>query len=192
MAKSKAKKKVEENGQEILDKKQKAADKEQEKAAPKEEMEIVEKSETEQLQEQLEEQKDKYLRLYSEFDNYRRRTSKERLEIIRTASEELIVALLPVLDDFERAIKAVESNDETTEKEGVELIYHKLIKVLELKGVKALEVKSGDEFNDEYHEAISQIPAPSGELKGKIVDVVEQGYLLDEKVIRFAKVVTGA
>ena len=139
----------------------------------------------------MEEQKDKYLRLYSEFDNFRRRTAKERLELIKTANEELMAALLPVIDDFERAIKASDSQDEEIEKEGTELIYQKLVKVLGQKGAKAMDINIGDEFDEDVHEAITQIPAPSEELKGKIVDVIECGYFLDEKVIRFAKVVTG-
>lgn len=147
-------------------------------------------NEVEDLREELAEAKDKYLRIYSEFENFRRRTSKERIELIGTASREVIEELLPVIDDFERALKAREENNE--EDGGVELIYNKLKKILEGKGLKKMEIKPGDEFNDEYHEAITQIPAPEEKLAGKIVDVVEPGYFLNEKVIRFAKVVMGA
>ncbi len=187
MAKSKkGQKKAEENGQEVLDKNDNAGNEVQEDAK------VEEKSELDQLRDEVEEHKDKYLRLYSEFDNYRRRTSKERLELIKTANEELVIALLPVVDDFERAQKASEGGNDEGEKEGVSLIYHKLVKVLEQKGVKEIETNKGDDFNDEIHEAITQIPAPEEDLKGKIVDVVEKGYYLEEKVVRFAKVVTGA
>jgi molecular chaperone GrpE len=142
------------------------------------------------LQQQLDEQKDKYLRLYSEFENFRRRTAKEKLEMIATAGEGIATALLPVLDDFERALKAMPADDSSYE--GFQLIYHKLQKTLEQKGVKAMDVAKGSEFDAEKMEAITQFPAPEEELKGKVIDVVEQGYTMGEKVIRFAKVVTGA
>jgi len=151
-----------------------------------------EKSAIENLEEALSESKDKYLRLYSEFDNFRRRTSKERYEMIVTANRELMESLIPVLDDFERALKAMLAKKEVEEAKGIELIYNKYRKILESKGLKLMEVKSGDEFNEELHEAITQIPAPDESLIGKIVDVVESGYYLGEKVIRFAKVITGA
>lgn len=193
MAKAKEKKKVEENGSEVLeneDSKTKVPEPKSEEGDKEEAKE--EKSELDQLKDDLEEQKDKYIRLYSEFDNFRRRTAKERIDLIKTAGEELIAALLPVIDDFERAIKALDAKNDTAEKEGVELIYHKMVKVMEQKGVKPMEIAIGDDFNEEVHEAITQIPAPSEELKGKIVDIIESGYYLDEKVVRFAKVVTGA
>lgn len=144
--------------------------------------------EIEQLKIDVAEAKDKYLRLYSEFENFRRRTSKEKIELITTANREVVEAILPVLDDFERSIKA--QGEE--ESEGVKLIFNKLKNILEGKGLKRMEISTGDDFNDEFHEAITQIPAPSEDLAGKIVDVVEPGYYLGEKVIRFAKVVTGA
>ncbi len=193
MAKAKGKKKLEDNGQEVLaseDSKTKVPESNSEEGN-KDEV-IEEKPELDQLKDGLEEQKEKYLRLYSEFDNFRRRTTKERIDLIKTASEDLIAALLPVIDDFERAIKALDAKNDTAEKEGVELIYHKMVKVLEQKGVKPMKIAIGDDFNEEVHEAITQIPAPSEKLKGKIVDVVESGYYLNEKVVRFAKVVTGA
>ncbi len=192
MAKAKGKKKVEENGQEVLENEDSKNSNPESNTEKEDHVEVKEeKSELEQLKDEVEEQKDKYIRLYSEFDNFRRRTAKEKIDLIKTASEELITALLPVIDDFERAMKALDSQKEA-EKEGIELIYHKMVKVLEQKGVKAMEIAIGDDFNEEVHEAITQIPAPSDKLKGKIVDVVESGYYLEEKVIRFAKVVTGA
>ncbi|MEO9965906.1 MAG: nucleotide exchange factor GrpE [Reichenbachiella sp.] len=147
----------------------------------------------EKLEAELNESKDKYLRLYSEFENFRRRTSKEKLELINTANESLIQTLLPVLDDFERAETSMSAeSDVKLVKEGVDLIYNKFKGILEQKGVKRIEADKGSEFDVEYHEAITQIPAPEEKLKGKIVDVVEKGYQLNDKVIRFAKVVTGA
>lgn len=143
------------------------------------------------LKEELAGAKDKYLRLYSEFENFRRRTAKEKLEMVQSANEQLIKALLPVMDDFERAEK---SFGEKTDKdsEGFKLIQAKFKKVLEVYGVKIMDVKQGSDFNTDLHEAITQIPAPDPSLKGKVVDVVEKGYLLSEKVVRFAKVVVGS
>ncbi len=152
--------------------------------------EVPELSEIDQLRAEIAESKDKYLRLYSEFENFRRRTAKERLELISSASKELMENLIPVMDDFERAINAMETNEDPA-REGTELIYNKFKKVLESKGVRKMEVKKGDDFNDDFHEAITQIPS-GPELAGKVVDVVEKGYFLGEKVVRFAKVVTGA
>jgi molecular chaperone GrpE len=143
------------------------------------------------LEQELAEQKDKYLRMYSEFENFRRRTAKEKLDMIKTANESMATALLPVLDDFERALKSIEDAGEQAQ-EGILLIYNKLKKVLEQKGVTMMDIKPGDEFDAEFQEAITQIPAPEDKLKGKVVDVVEKGYMLGEKVIRFAKVVIGA
>ena len=144
------------------------------------------------LEEQLGEAKDKYLRLYSEFENFRRRTSKEKLDLISTANKDLMSDLIPVLDDFERAMNASASSDDIEAlREGMTLIQTKLNKSLEHRGLKKMEVSKGDEFDDEKHEAITQIPAEK-ELEGKIVDVVEPGYTLGETVVRFAKVVVGA
>jgi molecular chaperone GrpE len=143
------------------------------------------------LQGELAEQKDKYIRLYSEFDNFRRRTAKEKLEMIQSANEQLLKALLPVIDDFERAEKSFKDKD-SKDLEGFFLIYNKFKKTLDQHGVKTMEAGAGSEFNPDLHEAITQIPAPDEKLKGKIVDVVEKGYLLNEKVIRFAKVVVGS
>lgn len=145
------------------------------------------------LEQELAEQKDKYLRMYSEFENFRRRTAKEKLDMIKTANESMATALLPVMDDFERAIKAFEQEEkDASVQEGIQLIYNKLSKTLEQKGVVVMDLKPGDDFDAEYQEAITQIPAPDEKLKGKVVDVIEKGYMLGEKVIRFAKVVIGA
>lgn len=144
------------------------------------------------LEEQLGEAKDKYLRLYSEFENFRRRTSKEKLDLISTANKDLLSDLIPVLDDFERAMIASEtSEDIQAVREGMQLIQSKFNKSLESRGLKKMEVKKGDEFDDEKHEAITQIPAEK-KLEGKVVDVIEPGYILGETVVRFAKVVVGA
>lgn len=149
-------------------------------------------SKTDALQAELDEYKDKYLRLYSEFENFRRRTNKEKLSTVQTANERLIVDLLPVIDDFERAEKSFdEDTDVKAIKEGVDLIYNKLNKVLEVKGAQKF-VSKGETFDPEIHEAVTQIPAPEDGLKGKVVDVIEEGYKLNDKVIRFAKVVIGA
>jgi len=144
-----------------------------------------------ELGEKLDELNDKYLRLFSEFDNYRKRTQKEKLELFKTAAEDVITALLPVLDDFERALKTGGDADvDRNHREGIELIYNKLKNTLVQKGLKPMDVL-GEEFNTDFHEAITNIPAPSPEMKGKVVDVVEKGYMLNDKVIRFARVVVG-
>jgi molecular chaperone GrpE len=135
--------------------------------------------------------KDKYLRLAAEFENYKRRTTKERIELFKTASQELMVALLPVLDDFERARNATQTTtDPNAVRESIDIIQNKLNKILQQKGLTAMDAKGGD-FDAELHEAITQIPAPSDDLRGKIVDEVEKGYYLGDKVIRHAKVVLG-
>lgn len=155
--------------------------------------EETEEDEIEKLKAEVQEAKDKYLRLYSEFENFRRRTAKERLDLIKTATEDLMSALLPVMDDFERAQKALEeSEDHKATQEGFELIFNKFSNILKIKGLKQMEDKGGSEFSTEFHEAISQMPVGKKKMKGKIIDVVEKGYYLDEKVIRFAKVVIGA
>ena len=154
-----------------------------------EQMEVEAEAES-SADDELAEAKDKYLRLYSEFENFRRRTSKERLELISTANKDLMSDLLPVLDDFERAMSA-ETKDLNSFREGVSLIQSKMVKSLEQKGLKKMEVKKGDKFDDEIHEAITQIPAEK-KLEGKVVDVIEPGYTLGETVVRFAKVVVGA
>jgi len=143
-------------------------------------------------EELLEAEKNKYLRLFAEFENYKKRTSKERIELFKTAGQEVMTVLLPVLDDFERALTHIEDDKEAEElRKGVLLIYQKMVKTLEQKGLTAIEVKAGDVFDAEVHQAITQIPAPSDDLKGKIIDCVEKGYKLGDKIIRHPKVVVG-
>ncbi|MBK1895703.1 nucleotide exchange factor GrpE [Chryseobacterium paridis] len=142
-------------------------------------------------EELLSEEKDRYIRLYAEFENYKKRTSKEKMEFFQYANQDMMVSMLGVLDDFERALKEIAKNGNAADLQGVELIYQKFKNKLTEKGLKTMEVRAGDSFNVDLHEAITQIPAPSDDLKGKIVDVIETGYMLGDKVIRFAKVVTG-
>lgn len=142
-------------------------------------------------EELLAEEKDRYIRLYAEFENYKKRTLKEKMEFAQYANTEMMISMLAVLDDFERAIKEIAKNGNEADLKGIELIYQKFKNKLAEKGLKTLEVNAGDDFNVDFHEAITQIPAPTEELKGKIVDVVETGYQLHDRVIRFAKVVTG-
>jgi len=142
-------------------------------------------------QDELAEAKDKYVRLYAEFDNYRRRSAKEKLEMIQSANEQLLKALLPVADDFERAEKSYKDRNDK-EAEGFVLIQNKFKKTLDQYGVKHMDTAVGLAFDADLHEAITQVPAPEEKLKGKIIDTVEKGYLLNDKVIRFAKVVVGS
>ena len=133
---------------------------------------------------------DKHLRLHAEFENFKRRTAKERIELYKTAGEDNLTILLPILDDFERAIKAkTDAGEELKEEEGVLLIYNKMKTSLELKGLKAMDDFIGQELNTDFQEAITNIPSPSDDMKGKIIDIIEKGYLLNDKVIRYAKVV---
>lgn len=143
------------------------------------------------LNSELSEMKDKYLRLYADFDNYRKRTGKEKLDIIKTASQDVIKAILPAIDDFERAIKAadVEGSTEVVP-QGIRLIHGKIAHNLQQQGLKEME-STGQPFNPDMHEALTKIPAPTPELKGKIVDTLEKGYYLGDKIIRYAKVVVG-
>jgi molecular chaperone GrpE len=153
--------------------------------------EVTEESKLEKLELELEEQKDKYLRLFAEFDNFKRRNAKERLELIQTAGKEVIIGLLDVLDDAERAEQQIDNAaDVALIKEGVKLVFHKLRSSLQAKGLKVMETK-GQEFDVEIHEAITEIPAPTEELQGKVVDEIQKGYYLNDKIIRFAKVVVG-
>lgn len=142
-------------------------------------------------EELLAEEKDRYIRLYAEFENFKKRTIREKMEFAQYANTEMMISMLAVLDDFERAIKEIAKNGNEADLKGIELIYQKFKNKLAEKGLKPLEVNAGDDFNVDFHEAITQIPAPTEELKGKIVDVVETGYQLHDRVIRFAKVVTG-
>ena len=165
-------------------------DEQAENAAPMTHEEELEK-ELETAQETIEEQKDKYLRLSAEFDNYRKRTMKEKAELILNGGEKSLSSILPVVDDFERAIKTMETaTDVQAVKEGVELIYNKFMATLAQSGVKVIETKD-QPLNTDYHEAIAVIPAPSEAQKGKILDCVQTGYTLNDKVLRHAKVVVG-
>jgi len=152
---------------------------------------VEELSVEEQLAQDLAKEKDKFLRLFAEFENYKKRTSKERIDLFKTANQDVLLAMLPVLDDFDRAIVEINKSDDENLKKGVELIHEKLKNTLVSKGLEQVEVRAGDAFNADFAEAITQIPAPSEKLKGKIVDVIEKGYKLGDKIIRFPKVVTG-
>jgi molecular chaperone GrpE len=145
----------------------------------------------EELKSNLEKEKDRNLRLFAEFENFKKRTSKERIELFSTASEGVMVSLLPVLDDFDRALSEIEKSDVAGHLEGIVLINNKLRENLKAKGLTIIETNQGDIFNADIHEAITQIPAPSDNLKGKVIDVIEKGYILGEKIIRFPKVVIG-
>ena len=152
---------------------------------------VEELSVEEQLAQDLAKEKDKFLRLFAEFENYKKRTSKERIDLFKTANQEVLLAMLPVLDDFDRATVEINKSDDENLKKGVELIHEKLKSTLLAKGLEQVEVRAGDAFNADFAEAITQIPAPSDKLKGKIVDVIEKGYKLGDKIIRFPKVVVG-
>lgn len=149
--------------------------------SPEQEPEVTEADKVQEMGEKLAELNDKYLRLYSEYENYRKRTNQEKADLLINGSREMMKAILPVIDDFERALAA--TNDE-----GVQLIYNKMLKILEQKGLKAMEVK-GEKFDENLHEAITRIPAAEEAQKGLVVDVVEKGYYLNDKVLRYAKVV---
>lgn len=160
---------------------------------------------TEKLEIELTESKDKYLRLYAEFENFRRRTNKEKADLVKNANENLLKNCIPIVDDFERALDSIKKGEEletddaeilkkeiSALKEGIDLVYNKLMKTLEQQGVKVMEPAKGKAFDIETQETITQIPAPSEDLKGKVIDEVEKGYFLNEKVLRFAKVVIGS
>ncbi|PQJ73720.1 MULTISPECIES: nucleotide exchange factor GrpE [Polaribacter] len=154
------------------------------------EAEVVKEEPT--AEELIQTEKDKFLRLFAEFENYKKRTSRERIELFKTAGQELMTSLLPIIDDFERALTHIEEDKEAEElRKGVLLIYQKFYNTLELKGLSKVETKAGDTFDAEIHEAITQIPAPSEDLKGKVIDCVEKGYKLGDKIIRYPKVVIG-
>lgn len=142
-------------------------------------------------EEKLAEEKERYIRLFAEFENYKKRTLKEKSEFFQYANQDMMTSMLGILDDFERALKEIAKNGNEEDLKGVELIYQKMRSKLFEKGLQEIEVKIGDNFNVDLHEAVTQIPAPNPELKGKIVDLIENGYTLHDKVIRFAKVVTG-
>lgn len=143
------------------------------------------------LEEQVKNEKDKFLRLFAEFENYKRRTAKERIELFSTASEEVMISLLPVLDDFDRASVEIEKDKENEILKGILLIKNKLFDSLKSKGLSLVTVNKGEDFNADNHEAVTQIPAPSKDMQGKIIDVIEKGYKLGDKVIRYPKVIIG-
>ena len=155
------------------------------------EVEGNELSEEERLQGELAKEKDKFLRLFAEFENFKKRTSKERMDLYKTAGQEVIVALLPVMDDFDRALKELSKSQDTEMYKGVELINNKFKETLKNKGLEQIEVGEGDAFDAEVHDAITQIPAPNKKMKGKIIDVIEKGFKLGERIIRHPKVVVG-
>lgn len=168
----------------------------------KEEIEVNEESTNEEekenlssedtLKADLEELNNKYLRLYAEFDNYKRRTSRERIDLLQSAGKDVIVDLLPVLDDLERALKALDEHEsDSSTKEGIQLVAHKLKNTLQQKGLKAME-SINQPFDADFHEAVTNIPAPNEEMKGKVIDEIVKGYLLNDKVLRYAKVVVGS
>jgi molecular chaperone GrpE len=150
---------------------------------------VEEITKEEQLTQDLASEKDKFLRLFAEFENFKRRTAKERIELFKTANQDVLLALLPVLDDFDRALAEIKKTDDNILIQGVELIQEKLKSTLVSKGLEEVEIKAGDVFNADFAEAITQIPAPK--FKGKIVDIIEKGYKLGDKIIRFPKVVIG-
>lgn len=153
--------------------------------------ETVEMDGLEALQDELAKEKDKFLRLFAEFENYKKRTTKERLELYKTANQDVMVSLLPVLDDFERALLQLAKTEGEETLKGVTLISDKLNSILKNKGLEPVNAVAGDAFNADIHEAITQVPAPSEEMKGKIIDVIERGYKLGDKIIRHPKVVVG-
>lgn len=155
------------------------------------EKEVAEVDELTSVKEELSKEKDKFLRLFAEFENYKKRTSRERIELFKTASEDVLKSLLPVMDDFDRGYKEIEKSSDKDLIKGFELIQQKFRDALKSNGLQEVEVTAGDDFNADDHEAITQIPAPDKSLIGKIVDVVEKGYKLGDKTIRFPKVVTG-
>jgi len=167
---------------------------EQENVQDKDNQEVVEeiKKQEPTSEELIQVEKDKFLRLFAEFENYKKRTSKERIELFKTAGQELMTSLLPIVDDFERALNHIEESPETEElRKGVSLIHQKFYNTLEQKGLTKIDVNAGDIFDAELHEAITQIPAPTEDLKGKVIDCLEKGYKLGDKIIRYPKVVIG-
>lgn len=167
----------------------------QEETTPQdqENQEVVEENKEQQAssEELIQVEKDKFLRLFAEFENYKKRTTKERIELYRTASQELMTALLPIMDDFDRGLAEIKKAKDKELLKGMQLINDKFKNTLTQKGLSPIEVKPGDDFDAEIHEAITQIPAPSDDMKGKIIDCVEKGYKLGEKIIRYPKVVIG-
>lgn len=187
-------KNTEQNPEEKLDadKEQRAANgsNQEQEGADREQVE-EEKDPLEKLKEELAQEKDKFLRLFAEFENYKKRTVKERMDLFKTAGQEIMVALLPIMDDFDRALTEIDRSGDGELLKGVELIQNKFRETLKSKGLEEMTVKEGDAFDAEIHEALTQIPAPDKKLKGKVLDVVEKGYTLGDKIIRHPKVVVG-
>ncbi|MGB5188971.1 nucleotide exchange factor GrpE [Robiginitalea sp.] len=162
-----------------------------EEVDPTQEEMTEQRSEEEILKEELGKEKDKFLRLFAEFENYKKRTTRERMELYKTAGQEVISALLPVLDDFDRAVREIDRSEDTELFKGVTLIQNKFRDTLMAKGLEEIEIHPGDTFDAEIHEAVTQIPAPDKKLQGKVVDVIEKGYKLGDRIIRHPKVVVG-
>jgi molecular chaperone GrpE len=162
-------------------------------AKVEENQEVVEEVVEEILtpEELIQAEKDKYLRLFAEFENYKKRTTKERIELFKTAGQDLMTSMLPIMDDFDRGLSEIKKAKDKELLKGMQLINDKLKKTLEQKGLTIMEVRAGDAFNADIHEAITQIPAPSDKLKGKVIDCIESGYKLGDKIIRYPKVVIG-
>ena len=177
----------------------KEMDEEKEKSQSVNETELNEEVEVEkeeiavedQLRDDLAKEKDKFLRLFAEFENFKKRTSKERMDLFKTAGQDVIVSLLPVIDDFDRALKEISKSKDKELFKGVELISNKFREALKNKGLEEVEAKQGDVFDAEIHDAVTQIPAPEKKLKGKIIDVIEKGFKLGDKILRHPKVVVG-
>ncbi len=159
--------------------------------APVSEATEEQQDERTQLRDAVNKEKERYLRLFADFENYKKRTGKERIELFKTAGQDVMVSLLPVLDDFDRALKEIEKSDDDVLFQGVTLISNKLRETLRAKGLEPVGTQQGDTFDSEIHEAVTQIPAPNDDMKGKIIDVIEKGYTLGEKIIRYPKVVIG-
>ena len=173
--------------------KEEELNKEETTSQVEENQDVVEENKKEEpsAEELIQVEKDKFLRLFAEFENYKKRTTKERIELFKTAGQELMTALLPIMDDFDRGLAEIKKAKDKELLKGMQLISDKLKNTLTQKGLTAIDVNAGDTFDAEIHEAITQIPAPSEELKGKVIDCVEKGYKLGDKVIRYPKVVIG-
>ena len=173
--------------------KEEELNKEETTSQVEENQDVVEENKKEEpsAEELIQVEKDKFLRLFAEFENYKKRTTKERIELFKTAGQELITALLPIMDDFDRGLAEIKKAKDKELLKGMQLISDKLKNTLTQKGLTAIDVNAGDTFDAEIHEAITQIPAPSEELKGKVIDCVEKGYKLGDKIIRYPKVVIG-
>jgi len=191
MPKKKLNKEQEEEEKEVQETKE-TQDIAEEQVLEQEQEQVIELSREEQLEKEVAELKDKHLRMFAEFENFKKRTAKERIDLFRNAGLDFFESMLPILDDFDRASKHREESDNTEElAKGIVLIQSKLIGILEQKGLKSMESSIGKAFDTDFHEAITQIPAPSKDMKGKVIDETEKGYLLNDKVIRYAKVVVG-